>query len=315
MTKNIKTYTDMFDVAVDYKINPKAVEDAFKDNPKNKSGLLEQTKYWLKNTAFPKRSPFEEYLRTHWSDGKKIGNNPIDWFKIDQNDKDKIRYAYSKHPEWIHNKNEIININKEFDILDNSRMMRRKDDNDLNFLTNSALEKIRKQRIEDENKHDEEEDYVGEPNPDADFLFDPYTFFYYDDVNYDEDAEDGTPDVKYVGTRKLPDNSNDLFIRNRGTRYEHTDKSGNCALITFFQFVRATRIEFTPFYKNFLEKIIINNYTKRRQLLIGESFHVIRVLWDGIINGQFKTFGAFTHNASFSDKTRQEKPEKKKSKD
>ena len=286
--KNYNPYKDYIDI-----LDGKTPQD------QRRPDVLRSALQWLVNSQYPNKTHFENYIKKQWYPGKKIGGNPINWDNIEQKYKDKIKKSHDSNPEYQRYIEDMKKIDKDMEnYADGYEIYKRPE---------SEIDEIYEKHKYDTNK---------------DWLFAPETFYYKDIPRYTNgkpigikiDPEDvkenrNVLDLLNYGTVWAQYEPNKLFVRNYSTRYEkdRTINGGNCAMVTFWQICRASRIKFDTFYDNFLVHFLENSShqpiaaDKYDTTRIKEMFHVIRPLWDGIVDGELKSWRTIGHHIAYSD--------------
>ena len=106
--------------------------------------------------------------------------------------------------------------------------------------------------------------------------------------------------VEFVGSRKIQQDDNQLLFKNTSLGKGEA-KNANCALITFFQYVRASRMNFDVYYNEWLKEFINTVFSEREKNKIARLIKIIKPLWNGIINGKIKSWKAITFNNKDKD--------------
>ena len=114
-------------------------------------------------------------------------------------------------------------------------------------------------------------------------------------LRVDTGADDPYFDPVFVGTKKVQRDDNQLLFINIGLGNKE-QKTGQCAMITFFQFVRATRIDFDTFYNEWLKDFIDDVYCKSAKTNNERLMKIIKPIWDGIYKGKYKNWKAITYH-------------------
>ena len=265
--------------------------------------ILEATKSWLDMGQFPKVSAFEQFLKKNWYPGKKIGGAE-EYILREENERAKQE---KRNTEIERYEDEIKKLKKQHKYLDDRPDLRSRTIQELNELAKEHKNKKIEEESSDEitisfgPPEEIDKDDIPDPDPDNDYMFNPET--YYTKLKYKK-KKYGKPDyendIKIIGNVSR-ENDNKLFVQNYTTKYERTSGGGNCVVISFFQFVKAARVDFDTFYNNLIIDYINLPAEQHYKLVVGEKLHVIRVLWDGILNGQFKSYRAIAHLQTYAN--------------
>ena len=128
-----------------------------------------------------------------------------------------------------------------------------------------------------------------------------------EDANEEEDFEE-EEEIMFIGTKKIQQDDNKLLFKNTsvGEKKQTNDPNeknlhGNCAMITFFQFIRATRIHIDVFYDNWLKKYITQNIPVADQPMYETMMKILKPIWNGIMDGKIKNWRAIGYHDLYGE--------------
>ena len=264
------------------------------------------------DTMFPKKSAFEQYFETHWYPGKNRVVKSITNEELKNKAFRRERTIDEVNKLW--QKEKLKNPNA--DPLDESLLNRlfygntkNEDKKKIDTYTKDNSKKVKELLENHTNKSKYNNLSKTEKLIKGSQIWDNYINKKKEEWNNDKDI---TPDdrelreieadwgVEYLGTNKKEfDETKNLLIENYSTNYEKV-KGGNCVIITIFQYITCTRMDFDTFYKGILEKFIdkylpgkIQN-TSAKQML-----HFIRPIWDGIYTKKIKSWRVIDHDVNY----------------